>query len=139
MVSQYGGPRSGGTLSITFGFPQAAFMYQATTPRLTIDGSGVPVQGWGTLRVPVAPGSHDVRVWIPYAFPRRAGKARTEVTVPAGGSAELEYMAPTVTFRGGSLGKPGEQKSAGYSGVMIANVVAVVAVVILIVLAVALR
>lgn len=139
MVTQNDGPRSGGTLTITFGFPQAAFLYQSTTPKLRIDGADVPVHRWGTHRIPVAPGSRAVQVWVPYSIPRRAGKARADVDVPAGGEARLEYMAPTATYRPGSLGRPGEQTSAGYSAVMIANVVAVIVVVALIVLAITLN
>jgi hypothetical protein len=89
--------------------------------------------------VPVDPGPHDVRVWVPYALPRRAGKARTEVTVPAGQEVRLEYLAPTVTFRAGSPGKPGEQVSSGHSIIMVANVVALIVVVVLLLVALLLR
>jgi len=47
-------------------------------------------------------GPHDVRVWVPYVLPRRAGKARTKVSVPPGETMRLEYLAPTLAFRGGS-------------------------------------
>ena len=124
-----------GTLSITFAFPPGAFLYRQAHPRLRVDGVDVPVPGWGSSRFPVDPGRRTVQVWVPYALPRKAGKARAEVTVPPGGDVRLDYMAPTITFMGGSLGRHGEQKSRGYSAVMIMNVVAVVAVVVLIVIA----
>lgn len=127
------------TLSIRFGYPEAAFLYKQARPRLRIDGADVPVPGWGAHRVPVPPGRHTVQVWVPYTLPRRAGKARAEVTVPPGGETRLEYLAPTLTFRGGSLGRPGEQASAGYSAIMIINVLAIIAVVVLLAVALALN
>lgn len=138
MSNRSGGAQLG-ALSITYAFPPAAFLYQRTKPRLQVDGVDVPVPGWGTHRVAVTPGPRDVKVWVPYVLPRRAGKARAKVTVPAGRQVSLEYVAPALTFRGGSLGAPGQQKSAGYSTVMILNVVAVAVVLVLIILAVLLR
>lgn len=120
---------------MTFGFPQGAFLYRQTGPRLRVDGVEVPVPGWGTHQIPVDVGSHDVRVWVPYVLPRRVGKARIEVSVSPGEMVRLEYLAPTLVFRGGSLGEPGRQTSAGYSTVRVINVVAVVGVFVLIVLA----
>jgi hypothetical protein len=128
-----------GALRITYAFPPAAFLYQSTKPRLQVDGVDIPVPGWGSHSVAVNPGPRDVKVWVPYALPRRAGKARAKVSVPAGQEVHLEYMAPTLSFRSGSLGTPGEQKSAGYSTVMILNVVATAVVLVLIILAVLLR
>jgi hypothetical protein len=138
-VSNHSGGALRGALSITYGFPPAAFLYQRTRPRLRVDGVDVPVPGWGTHRVPVAPGPRTVEVWVPYVLPRRAGKARAKVTVPAGQDVSLAYLAPAVTFLGGSLGAPGQQKSAGYSTVMTLNVVAIATVLVLIILAVLLR
>ncbi|MEU5938179.1 hypothetical protein ABZ807_03160 [Micromonospora sp. NPDC047548] len=65
---------------------------------------------------------------MPYVLPRRAGRATREISVDQGGEVALEYMAPTITLARGALGAPGEQKSAGYSAVMILNVVAVLVV-----------
>lgn len=53
------------------------------------------------------------------------------MTVAPGREVELEYVAPTVAFLRGSLGPPGRQRSAGWSGVMVFNVVAVAAVLVL--------
>jgi hypothetical protein len=133
------GAEGRGTLSLTFAFPPAAFLYRQTRPRLQVDGVDVPVPGWGRLRVSVEAGRRTVQIWVPYALVGRAGKARTEVTVPPGGDVPLEYMAPTITVGRGSLGPPGEQKSRGYSAVMVMNVVALVAVVTLLAIAIAVR
>lgn len=42
-----------------------------------------------------------MQVWVPYALPRKAGRAKAEVTVRDGETVALEYMAPTVTFMRG--------------------------------------
>ncbi|MEU8262028.1 hypothetical protein AB0C02_15560 [Micromonospora sp. NPDC048999] len=117
------------TLKVTLRHPAAAFLYQATKPRLRLDGVDVPSTGWGVHRLPVTPGSHRVEVWVPYVLPRRAGRARRDITVVGEQELALEYMAPSVTFARGSLGAPGEQTSTGYSTVMILNLIAVIAVV----------
>lgn len=130
-----GTPVDGGAIVITLRHPAAAFLYRATGPRLCIDGSDVKLPGWGIHRVPLTEGRHQVRVWVPYAIPRRAGRARIEVTVAPRREVELEYVAPTVTLLRGSLGPPGRQRSAGWSGVMVFNVVAVGVVLVLLVVA----
>jgi hypothetical protein len=35
------------TLTIDLQYPQAAFLYRATTPKVRIDGVEQPVEGWG--------------------------------------------------------------------------------------------
>lgn len=122
-------------LTIDLGFPESAFLYRATTPKVLIDGVDQQVSGWGRQQIAVAHGPHRLQVYVPYAMPRRAGKAQIEVAAPA----HLEYMAPTITFARGALGKPGEQKSAGLSGVWIANIVAVALVVVALVVVLAVR
>lgn len=117
-------------LLIRFGYPAGAFLYGSTSPRLEIDGVEVEVPGWGEHVFPVSPGAHGVKVWVPYVMPRRVGRATAHVEVAEGGRVELEYMAPTVTFAKGSLGVPGEQKSAGFRPVMALNVLAAIVMVI---------
>jgi hypothetical protein len=74
LLTDRGGAVQRGMLAMTFAFPQAAFLYRQTGPRLRVDGVEVP--GWGMHRFPVDAGPHDVRVWVPYVLPRRAGPAR---------------------------------------------------------------
>lgn len=126
------GAQAPGALSITFGFPTGGFLYRATSPRLRIDGTEIQVPGWGRHDVPVPAGRHQVEVWVPYAMPRKAGRARTDVAVRGGERVALEYMAPSVTLMRGSLGAPG-QKSAGWSGVMVLNVIGVLVLLVAVV------
>lgn len=125
-----GGASGAGAVSVTFRHPASAFIYQATTPKLRINGVDVPVPGWGTYQYPLAPGRHQLHAWVPYVLPRRAGKATVEVEVHPRQRVDIEYMAPTVTFASGSMGTPGQQKSTGFTAIMALNVLAVLAVVV---------
>ncbi|KUL22476.1 hypothetical protein ADL15_48895 [Actinoplanes awajinensis subsp. mycoplanecinus] len=77
----------------------------------------------------VPPGPHRVEVWVPYVFPRRAGRASVDLVIAEQG-VSMEYMAPSVTFAKGSLGPAGQQKSAGFKTVHAFNIAAIVLVVI---------
>lgn len=125
-----GGQSAGGELVITLAHPAAAYLYKATSPRVRIDGDQPQQARWGTNTLPVTAGRRRVSVWVPYAIPPRAGRAHTEVTVAPGERVRLHYLAPTVTFLRGSIGRSGQQRSAGWSAVMTFNVAAVVAVVL---------
>jgi hypothetical protein len=118
-----------GTLTITFGHPPEAFIYEATSPKMNVDGTPFQVPGWGTYQYALPAGSHKLDVWIPYAIPRKAGKAATEVTVGPGENLAVQYMAPTMTFRRGSLGA-GTQKSSGRSLVWVLNGIALAVVLV---------
>jgi hypothetical protein len=108
--------------------PTGAFLYNMTTPRLTIDGYDVPVNGWGPQQFDVvAGGPHRVEIHVPYVFPRKVGRATLDVTVPEQGVA-LEYMAPSFTFAKGALGPAGQQKSSGFKAVQAFNIGMVVLV-----------
>ena len=134
-MTQANGGAGVGTLTLNLRHPASAFAYNATKPRVFIDGGDVALPDWGTYRIPVAAGQRRVQVWVPYILPRKAGKAAIDVTVGAGQEIALEYMAPTVTFAKGSLGEPGKQKSTGFSTVMAFNVAAVVLILALFVAA----
>jgi hypothetical protein len=120
-------------LSIDLRRPAGAYLYNMTNPRLTIDGHDVPVQGWGQHSFDVvAGGPHRIEIYVPYVFPRKAGRAKLDVMVPEEG-VNLDYMAPTVTFAKGALGPAGQQKSSGFKTVNAFNVAAVVLVVAILV------
>ncbi len=119
-----------GILNLSLAHPEAAFLYNATKPRVRLDGAEMPVAGWGRHQLPVPAGPHRLQIWVPYALPRKAGRAALDIVVPAGGTLDLEYMAPTFTMARGSLGTPGEQTSTGLGPVRILNWVALAVVVI---------
>lgn len=112
-------------LSIDLRRPAGAFLYNMTNPCLTIDGHDVPVQGWGQHSFDVVSGGpHRIEIYVPYALPRKVGRATLDVMVPEQG-VNLEYMAPTVTFAKGTLGPAGQQKSSGFKTVHAFNAGAV--------------
>ncbi len=109
-------------LSLDLRRPPGAFLYNATTPRVTIDGHDVPVHGWGVQQFDLIPGGgHRIEIHVPYIFPRRVGRVALDFTVPEEGVA-LEYMAPTFTFAKGNLGAPGAQKSSGFKATWAMNI-----------------
>ncbi|WP_436535181.1 hypothetical protein [Actinoplanes sp. HUAS TT8] len=115
--------------SLDLRHPAGAFLYNATRPRLTIDGHDVPVREWGVQQLDLIPGGpHKIEIYVPYVFPRRVGRVTLDFMVPEEGVA-LEYMAPTFTFAKGSLGAPGAQKSSGFRTTWTMNIVAAVVVV----------
>lgn len=118
-----------GFLNLGLGHPEAAFLYKATKPRVRLDATDLPVDGWGRHRIPVPAGRHRLQVWVPYALPRKAGRAALDIDVPAGGTLDLEYLAPTFTMARGSLGRPGEQASTGLTTVRVLNWAVVILVV----------
>ncbi|WP_232345095.1 hypothetical protein [Actinoplanes awajinensis] len=116
-------------LAIDLRHPAGAFLYNVTKPKLVIDGIDHQVPDWGQYLFDVPPGPHRVEVWVPYVFPRRAGRASVDLVIAEQG-VSMEYMAPSVTFAKGSLGPAGQQKSAGFKTVHAFNIAAIVLVVI---------
>ncbi len=93
-----------GCLNLSLAHPEAAFLYNGTKPRVRLDGAELPVAGWGRHQLPVPAGPHRLQIWVRYALPRKAGRAALDIVVPAGGTLDLEYMAPMFTMARGSLG-----------------------------------
>ncbi|MFI1990654.1 hypothetical protein [Actinoplanes sp. NPDC020271] len=116
-------------LSLDLRRPAGAFLYNATTPRITIDGHEVAVHGWGVQHFDLIPGGpHNIKIHVPYVLPRRVGRAALDFMVPEQGVA-LEYMAPAFTFAKGNLGAPGAQKSSGFRATWAINIAVFVLVV----------
>ena len=104
--------------SIELGHPADAFIYEACTPRISVDG--VPVAGgWGRHPLPVTSADARLEIHVPY-MGRRAGKA--SAVLPAGRPVHLAYMAPSVVFKKGAIGAQGEKlRSPGRRGVWVFN------------------
>jgi hypothetical protein len=116
-------------LTIDLRRPAGGFLYDMTKPRVTIDGYDVVIRDWSRHVFDVMVGGpHRIEIYVPYAFPRRAGRATLDVMVPEEGVV-LEYMAPSVTFAKGSLGPAGQQKSSGSTVVRTLNGAAIVLIV----------
>ncbi|MFI7550130.1 hypothetical protein ACIBQ2_10295 [Micromonospora sediminimaris] len=115
-----------GTMSVTLSRPAGAFLYSASKPRLSLDGGDPVVLSWGTHRLPVPAGRHRVQAWVPYLLPRRAGRAEAVVAVASGRTAEVEYVAPVVTFAKGYLGASTRRSARRARAVVVVNGIAVV-------------
>lgn len=96
-----------GLVVIRFTDPTNAYFYEQP-PRMEIDGVAVKVPDWGEHEFPVEPGSHAVKVWIPYVMSSKVSRANAEVQVPVGGRVELEYLSSRWTIGKGSLEAPND-------------------------------
>ncbi|MEV6816246.1 hypothetical protein [Micromonospora sp. NPDC051296] len=114
-----------GAMSVTFSRPAGTFLYSASKPRLSLDGGAPLALPWGTHRLPVSAGQHRVQAWVPYLLPRRAGRAETVVTVTSGRTADVEYVAPVVTFGKGYLGVPTRRRAQKSKAVVVFNGIAI--------------
>lgn len=97
-----------GACSITFTCSTAILLHSTGKPRLSIDGGSVLALDWGTHVIRIAAGARRLKVWVPYVFPRQAGRAETSVTVLAGRVMDVDYVAPKIPFLKGYLGARGE-------------------------------
>ncbi|TDC66468.1 hypothetical protein E1258_02565 [Micromonospora sp. KC207] len=109
----YPGPMSP-SLRITFAYPDGPFSeaYRSTGPRLLLAGVEVPVHGWGSHKFAVPAGPSSVRVVVPFGDTDEFAVAEHEVTVGAGETVDLEYVAPTVLGLSGRIrvtGRTGER------------------------------
>lgn len=108
---------------ITIKTPPLLFSWaRVMPPVVTVDDQRLSAPRRGANIVPVAPGSHRIRVHIEYLFPRRMGPACHDAEVPVGQWVELEYKPPLWTLGKGALGPPPQR----YNGLLpIAAVLAV--------------
>jgi hypothetical protein len=79
-----------------------AFLLFFFKPKLHLDG-GPPIQvSWGETTIPVGPGRHQVRAYVPYLFLSTMGDSSTEVDVPPGATVRVRWYAPLLIFLKGS-------------------------------------
>src|SRR5262249_36864383 len=70
-----------------------AFAFALFRPWLIIDGQQVRLN-WGDNDIPVAPGVHQLTIWVPYLW--KVGEASFTVDTTATGSAQVYYAAPAI-------------------------------------------
>lgn len=104
-------------------------------PAILVNGHQVPAR-WGTTVIPVPPGRHHVRMFVPYRLPKEYGPAETTVDVAPNQNVALEYRAPKWTFSRGALGPP-PQRARGLGASLLAVAVILVVVIIISVVVVA--
>jgi hypothetical protein len=98
-MADAGSPQAGqGQIIVKTKFFFLAFLLLFFKPRLHLDG-GPPVQvQWGETTIPVPPGHHQVRAYVPYLFLSTMGDSTTDVDVPPGGTVRLQWYAPLLVF-----------------------------------------
>ncbi|MGH3763139.1 hypothetical protein [Actinophytocola sp.] len=102
-------------------------------PTILVNSHPVPAQ-WGTSVIPVPPGRHHVRVFVPYRFPKEYGPAEITVDVAPNQNVALEYRAPKWTFSRGALGPPPQRaRGVGASLLALAVIFLVIAIIAVIV------
>lgn len=102
-------PLSG--IEVTTGFQPMAFVLNACTTRLQIDGGQPILRPWGQTFIPMPPGVHSVRCWFRYSVYETAGDATVTVEVPAGQIVSISYRAPGWMFRPGKWQVLGAQEA----------------------------
>lgn len=70
------------------------FVYYLFPPIVTIDGVETKVKWNDTTFIPAAPGAHQVDIMFKFYWFLPAGKASTNVTVPASGTVTVNYKPP---------------------------------------------
>ena len=99
-------------IDIHLKFFPLAFLLYFFKPRLEIDEGKPTTASWGTVRLPVVAGRHQLRAYLPYLFFRFMGDSTVVVDVGPGQVVLATWSAPWLAFL------PGRWKlSAGQQGV----------------------
>jgi hypothetical protein len=78
-----------------------AFLLLLFSPRLCVDDGPPTKASWGKAFVPLAPGNHTLRCYLPYLWYRHLGDSSTEVTVVPGTTATVQWRTPWLVFLAG--------------------------------------
>jgi len=93
-------PWTGVEIETSF-FPLSFFLY-ACTPTITIDG--VPQRRpWGTHRIPLSGGMHNIRIYFRYLFMEQCGPAAINVVVQPNCVHRIKYEMGVFMFSPGSI------------------------------------
>jgi hypothetical protein len=90
-------------VEITATFFVLAFILHFFPPTFVVDGQEMKGAWNKATMVPVAAGSHTVRVFFRYLWIMDAGPGELQVDVPAGGVRRVSYRAPWVVFLKGKM------------------------------------
>lgn len=85
-------------LDVRFRFFPLAFLLLFFAPRLEIDGSPPVKMSWGAARLPVTPGRHQLRAYVPYLFFTTMGSSTCVVDVAPGQAVQATWSAPWLVF-----------------------------------------
>ncbi len=75
-----------------------SFLLAFFKPKLVVDG-GEPVQvSWGETFIPLAPGRHQLRVFVPYLWYRHMGDSTQDIEVAPGQVVHAQWKSPWLVF-----------------------------------------
>jgi hypothetical protein len=80
-------------IEVKTGFMFLAFLLYFFKPVISVDGVANQAS-WGVTRIPVAPGRHQVEVWLPYLFARHMGRNGIVVDVAQGSVVAISWRSP---------------------------------------------
>jgi hypothetical protein len=78
-----------------------AFLFLLFSPRLCVDGGPPTKMAWRRTFVALPPGSHSLRLYVPYLWYRHVGDATLEVAVVPGTTATVRWRTPWLVFLAG--------------------------------------
>jgi hypothetical protein len=79
-----------------------AFFLLLFKVRLSVDAGLETTIAWGENFIPLSPGRHTLRCWLPYLIYRHMGNSSVEVDVPAGGVVRAQWRTPWLVFLQGT-------------------------------------
>ncbi|MEA2391449.1 MAG: hypothetical protein QOK31_1558 [Solirubrobacteraceae bacterium] len=91
------------TIHLRTTFFPLAFLLFFFPARASLDGAEPQKVGWGTTELQVPPGTHHLRIFFPYLFPRVAGQAEIDVSPREGETVHVRYRAPWLVFLPGKI------------------------------------
>jgi hypothetical protein len=65
---------------------------------LSVDGGPPFIVGWNENFIPLPPGQHSLRCWLPYLFYRQMGDSTVSVDVAPGALVKAQWRTPWLVF-----------------------------------------
>ena len=90
-------------IEITAQFIPIAFLLLLFPPTFVVDGQVMKGKWREPTTIPVAAGSHSVRIFFRYLFIMDAGVGEAQVTVADGAVTRVGYKAPWLVFLKGRM------------------------------------
>jgi hypothetical protein len=104
-------------IEVTTGFMFLAFLLYLFKPVISVDGVANKVN-WGETHIPVAPGRHQVEVWLPYLFYKFMGRNGIVVDVAQGSVVKISWRSPWLVFLQGPIRVTDPGSAMGPAGAM---------------------
>jgi hypothetical protein len=70
------------------------FLLYFYKPKVSVDGNPPQKVPWGETFIPLSPGTHTVRCFVPYVYLRHMGDSTIDVRVRPGRTVSLRWQTP---------------------------------------------